>query len=320
MVHLAPDSPRFDIGNLERLATRVVTTTRNRTLDGTDRNGSRYRLRAIASYDDDDVANMAIVVVGDREPALRAHAAFVRGIATTSAFVALLGIAVGALLARRNLEPVAETYEQRERFLGGAAHELRNPMAALRAICESARAGDEDAEAALERLFPVVLRTGALVENLLLYARLDAERIDIEPTDVRLDLLVEACLPEDDGVRFRGDECVVRADARLLETAVANLVSNALRHGGADGPVGVTVDATGNGRRVVVDDRGPGFSPDLLADAGAPFVTSPASPGVGLGLALARLIVELHGGSLTLANRPDGGARATIELPAPAVS
>lgn len=307
-IHIRPESPRFQIEGLELIARRVVRTTFNQNRGGVDRQGLAYRLRAIPSFDDEDVARMAIIVVGDAEPGRQAHRRFTRGLIATSAGVALLGILVGAFLARRSLRPVAETYEQRERFLGGAAHELRKPVASLRAICESAAAGDESAEQALARMLPVVLRTGSLVENLLLHARLDAERVKISKQPLRLDLLVETCLPEDGSIPLHAEESLVLADADLIAVAISNLISNAQRHAAASLSVSV-----GKGR-VLVEDTGPGFSDEALANATEPFVSSTKSPGVGLGLALVQLIADLHGGRLSLENRPEGGARAIFQL------
>ncbi len=313
VIRLAPDSPRFEIASLGRIARGVVRTMDERTISGVDANGHRYRLHAIPSFDDSDVARMAIMVVGDTEPSSAAHARFVRSMTASSLAVALLGISIGAWLARRSLLPVAETYEQRERFLGGAAHELRNPVAGLRAVCESAEAGDESADQALARIHPIVLRTGALVENLLLYARLEADGTSPVVGDVRLDLLVEACVPDDGTVELTADECTISADARLVEVAVTNLLANAERHARRDDArAGVRVKVAGG--RVTVEDDGPGFTPELLAHAAEPFVSSADSRGVGLGLALTRLIADLHGGELRLENRDGGGARVMLDF------
>lgn len=314
-----PDRIRFEIDDLPALALQVVRTAEPVTRSGIDEKGRLFRLRAIPSFDDDDVARVAIVVVGDREPGRTAHLGFVRGMVASSVVVAVVGLAIGIALARRSLKPVAEAYIQRERFLGGAAHELRNPVASLRAICESAAAGDEAAERALERLLPVVLRTGDLVDKLLLFARLDSERPPLAFGEVRLDLLVERCLPEDRDIVFVARESVVWADAALVEVAVSNMVANALTHARrdrADAPIQVEV----SDRSVTVSDGGPGFTPDVLEHATEPFVSGTRSRGVGLGLALVQLIVELHDGELILANGPEGGARVEMRLSPAAVS
>ncbi len=312
-IHFRPENPAFRLPGLAALARRTVRRATSSTADGRDEAGRAYRIHAIPSFDDNDVARMAVVVVGDPAPGRTTQMRFVRGLAASATAIGLLGIAVGALLAGRSLRPVAETYEQRERFLGGAAHELRNPVAAMQAICESAEAGDEPAERALARLIPVVRRTGRTVNELLLFARLDARRLALETTRVRLDLLVESILPEDERVTFGGEASEVLADPGLVEVAVGNIVENALKHGCTDGsPPRVTV-SVGAGR-VVVEDEGPGFDRELLASVKEAFVASRQSAGVGLGMALATMIAELHGGRLDVENRKGGGSRVVFDL------
>jgi signal transduction histidine kinase len=151
------------------------------------------------------------------------------------------------------------------------------------------------------------------VNELLLFARLDARRLALETTRVRLDLLVESILPEDERVTFGGEASEVLADPGLVEVAVGNIVENALKHGCTDGsPPRVTV-SVGAGR-VVVEDEGPGFDRELLASVKEAFVASRQSAGVGLGMALATMIAELHGGRLDVENRKGGGSRVVFDL------
>lgn len=313
-LHLAPDDPSLEIDMLGDVAARVVAAADDGLwLDGEDATGRRYRIHAIPSFDDSDEARLAILVAGDLEPSMAAQQGFVRGIGVSSILVALLGIGIGAALARRSLAPLAAAYDERERFLGGAAHELRRPAASLRAICESAASGDEPADRALSRIYPVVRETGDIVESLLLYARLDSDRPRLEPTDVRLDLLAETCVPEDGAVELRAAPSVAVADPTLLRIAVGNLLSNADRHARRAEPgarVRLTVDADG----IEVEDAGPGFDDEVRSHATEPFVSSRRSSGVGLGLALVRRIAELHGGSLEIGAGELGGARVRIRL------
>ena len=223
-----------------------------------------------------------------------------------TAALAAAGVLIGASLARRTLRPVLDSIEQRERFLAAAAHELRTPVASLGAVCASARAGDEPPDEALDRIAGLVEGMTGEVEQLLLFARLDAgPGLDRKP--VRLDLLAEAALPEE-GVELHASETVIEADPALVEVAVRNLVENARTHGAP--PIQVTV---GDGR-VSIDDAGPGIDPELRTRATEPFEKSPASTGAGLGLAIVHLVAELHGGALRLEDRPGGGTRAVLDL------
>ncbi len=308
-VHLAPDEPRFRIETLEAVATGIVESEDDGHFeDGLDANGAAYRLHGTVTYDDGDVPRAAILVAADPAPWRAAHAKFIRETALVVAVLVVAGLLVGAALSRRALRPVLASLEQQERFLAAAAHELRTPVASLRAVCESAGTGEESADDALARISHLVLRTGNLVDELLLLARLDSASAITPKQPVRLDLLAEAVLPEDGSVSLDASESVVEADPALLGTALRNLVENARIHGSTDARMTV------HGAEVVVEDDGPGFPDDLLERAGEPFVARPGSPGTGLGLAIVRLIAQRHDGRLILENRRSGGARVTLRI------
>lgn len=307
-VHLDPGAPRFQIESLEAIAATVVELEEDRFEDGLDAGGTPFRLHGTVTYDEDDRARAAILVAADPEPWRAAHSRFIRETALAVLALAAVGLLVGALLSRRALRPVLASLEQQQRFLAAAAHELRTPVAGLRAVCESARAGDETADDALARVSRLVGRTGVLVDELLLLARLDAAAALGDKQPVRLDLLAEAVLPEDGSVGLDAVEAIVGADPALLETALRNLVENARVHGA--GEIRVTV----RDGEVVVEDDGPGFPMDLLERAVEPFVARPGSPGTGLGLAIVRLIAQRHDGRLILENRAGGGARVTLRF------
>jgi len=99
-------------------------------------------------------------------------------------------------------------------------------------------------------------------------------------------------------------------------TRGSNLLKNAVESGGPPEEVSLAVEARGAGVAIVVADRGPGMSETALAQALLPFYST-RREGSGLGLALAREIAEAHGGTITLANRPDGGLCVAIVLSAP---
>ena len=309
-VHLAPEKPRFRIESLERIAAGIVKSEEELFEDGVDAHGAAYRLYGVATYDDYDVPRAAILVAADPTPWKAAHARFVRETSLFAVALVAAGLFVGATLSRRALRPVLESIEQQKHFLAAAAHELRTPVASLRAVCESARTGEETSDDALERVSRLVVRTGGLVEELLLLARLDSAASVDHHQQIRLDLLVEAVLPEDGSIPLDATESIVEADPALLEAAVRNLVDNACVHGGGAEKVRVRV----RGGEVVVEDDGPGFSDDLLERAVEPFVSRPGSPGTGLGLAIVRLIAERHGGRLILDHHQSGGARVTLRL------
>jgi two-component system, OmpR family, sensor histidine kinase MtrB len=115
------------------------------------------------------------------------------------------------------------------------------------------------------------------------------------------------------------DEMRARLDPRRIDVVVANLVANALRHGGA--PVRVHARTAGGDEQLIIEvsDRGPGIPEDVLPQGFDRFykadVARARSEGSGLGLAIALENVRLHQGTLTAANSPAGGARFTVTLP-----
>lgn len=312
-VLLRPERARFDLPDPDALAERVIRAGGDIAEEGRDRRGRAYLLQAKTTYDDRDHAIAAILVLADPSVRDATHAAFVRWTLLIAAALAAFGILIGHLLSRRSLRPAIASFEQQERFIAAAAHELRTPVARLQALCETAHDGRESPTQVLARVERVASQTAGLVDQLLLLARLDAAASPLNPAPVRLDLLVEAILPEDPRIDFRASESVLNLDAGLVQTAVRNLIDNALLHAPGDAgaePIAVTV----SGRKVTVEDRGPGFPADLLLRLREPFVTGPGSRGTGLGLAIVQHIAQLHGGELRLENRPGGGARVELTL------
>ncbi|MGH8190256.1 MAG: sensor histidine kinase [Rhodanobacteraceae bacterium] len=109
-----------------------------------------------------------------------------------------------------------------------------------------------------------------------------------------------------------------RFDAAQIEQVLLNLIKNAHESGSAEGEVTLAISHAFQSWRIEVADRGPGMSDTVLAQALLPFYSTKRS-GTGLGLALAREIVEAHGGRIVLANREGGGLRVAVSLPAPRV-
>ena len=211
--------------------------------------------------------------------------------------------------AINHMADALSTRIERERaFAGDAAHELRTPVAALVAASELLPPGPT---ATIVRASIADLRR--LVENLLELSRAEGglDRIRLDEVDLsavaaqrsaytRLSMSTSIC------------PSPVITDLRRVERVVANLVENAIRHGAPP----VTVRA--RERTLVVDDGGAGFPDELLVHVTERFVVGHGgrSHGAGLGLAIAAEHARVLGASLTFANRPEGGARATLALPA----
>ncbi|MCB1625819.1 MAG: sensor histidine kinase N-terminal domain-containing protein [Pseudomonadales bacterium] len=233
------------------------------------------------------------------------------------------------LVARMNqlFARVRQTLQQERQFAANAAHELRNPLAALRVQAEVARdAADETiARAALDQVIEACDRLTRLISQLLLLARVGEAGAPREPCslDALAREVVAAVAP---AALEAGHELaleaaapvVVQGNATLLEALLRNLLDNAMRHGGSGLHILVSVAVCGSLAQLEVIDDGVGIDAAELEGLGTPFHRPPgtAAAGSGLGLALVRRIAEWHGGSVIFVPGDAGrGLRATVALP-----
>jgi len=221
-------------------------------------------------------------------------------------------------------------------FLATMSHELRTPLNAIGGyvdLLEMGVRGPITAEQRhdLERVRYNQRHLLTLIGNILDFTRLDAQKMSYELGDVRADraaseiLTAVAPLLEEKALRRECIGCdrrlLVRADRGRLEQILLNLLSNAVRFTPAGGTVTLTLEPRGDQVAVVVSDTGIGVPEDKLAAIFEPFVQIDSGltrtvGGTGLGLTISRELARGMGGDLTAANRPDGGARFTLTLPA----
>jgi signal transduction histidine kinase len=214
------------------------------------------------------------------------------------------------------------------RFAADTSHELRTPLAVTINALEVARRRPRE-RAEWERVSDQTLeelrRMAELVEALLQGARAGAFDLATEPVEIDFELPAIADRWRDParaaGVALAvdaGSEALARVDPRGLAIAIGNLVGNAIAHSPRGGTV--TLRSRRRDDRIVVevDDQGPGVPAADRTRIFAPFVRGEAAypAGIGLGLAIARRIVEAHGGTLEVGDAPGGGARFALELPA----
>lgn len=209
-------------------------------------------------------------------------------------------------------------------LLRDVSHELRSPLARLRvALVLTERAGPAEREQLWGRLTLECDRLEALIGEILTLARLDADPGSPRPIELHplLDgLLADAALAAPgQRVELHMDEDMspLQGWPDMLARALDNLLRNALRFNPQGQPIEVTVTRQVHQLRITVRDHGPGAPEELLQRLGEPFYRAPNQPasGHGLGLAIARRAAERHGGRLLLANHPQGGFIATLELP-----
>lgn len=231
----------------------------------------------------------------------------------------------------RMLDRIQSSAEVERRFLDDASHELRMPLAILRSEVDLAlsrsRSVDE-LEAALRSISEETDHLARLADDLLLLSRSRDGKLSIRPESVSLrEMLTSACarfepVAERAGVALEVEapDVSVSVDPVRLRQALDNLLANAMRHV-EPGDVVRVAGRYDDGRiGVVVEDTGPGFENGTLLSAFEPFVRGGDDDegdrgGAGLGLPIVRAIAEAHGGSAIAENRPDGGARITIEIP-----
>ncbi len=206
------------------------------------------------------------------------------------------------------------------RVAAGVAHEIRNPLAAMRLRAENGLAGDDDRR---RRALAAVLEQISRLDRLLAELLAMTQRREPAPELVDIRTLLSSCVDRHADQAAAAMVGLVadavgsaRIDASLIGRALDNLVCNAVRHTPAGGRVMLRAEHAEAGLRLIVEDTGPGVAPDLRGTLFEPFVTGRAD-GTGLGLAIARELVEAHGGRLSLA-ASEQGARFIIELGNPA--
>ena len=237
--------------------------------------------------------------------------------------------------ARR--QEAEESSRAKDQFLAILSHELRTPLNAALGWAHMLRELPRDSPAtrnAVETIYRNLLVQSRLVSDIVDVSRIAKGALTIEQAPVDLAAIINAAM---DMVReqartrnitlkseVEGDAVALDGDAKRLQQVFWNLLSNGVRFGREGGTVRVTAEVAGESVRVTVEDDGPGIEPSFLPHVFEPFRQADASPrrahdGLGLGLAIARHLVELHGGSMSAANRPAGGAVLTVVLPAKSV-
>ena len=227
-------------------------------------------------------------------------------------------------------ERIGRLLNTQQRLMRDVSHELRSPLARLQALQSLARQRftSEDQTHILDRMDAESERLNELIERILAFARLDAQQ-EIRRQFTDLADLVRTIIDdvhvelgdEDILVRQSGPErLTLEADAGLLHSAIENIVRNAVRFTPEGSIVEVTLTEDPTGIRVIIDDEGPGVPEDALQQLFDPFFQvdksrSHGNGGSGVGLAIARRAVQLHGGSIRAENRSEGGLSVTIDLP-----
>ena len=220
---------------------------------------------------------------------------------------------------------LAEVDRVRSALLAAVGHDLRTPLAGIKAAISGLRDpavqwSDEERTELLATVDESADRLDALLANLLDLSRLGAGGLSVrlEATDVE-EVVARALIGTGDNVHLElpADLPQVRADAGLLERVLANLVANAVRHTPDGQPVRVSAQGRGGHVQVQVEDHGPGVPEERWDEMFRPFqrLDDRSTGGVGLGLAVARGFTEAMSGTIRPGRTPGGGLTMTVELP-----
>lgn len=232
------------------------------------------------------------------------------------------------------LETMRERLEGRqyvERYVHTLTHEMKSPLAAIHGAAEllGEDMPAEDRQRFLAHIREQEERLRQLVERMLGLATVENRQRIEKPERLNLGPLLErACLAKESILRHRkldfhcevASEAELEGDAFLLEQSLSNLLDNALDFSPEGGRVQVILRSEGGMHRISVTDAGPGIPEYALSRVFEPFYSLPrpatGRKSTGLGLSFVREVAELHGGTIQLANAPEGGAVATLSLPA----
>jgi signal transduction histidine kinase len=201
------------------------------------------------------------------------------------------------------------------------AHELKNPLAAIKSLVqvEAAQAVDDKSRRRLDVVMAEVDRIGALLREYLDVARpvVDAQVTPLELDELMTDVsALVSGRAEAAGVvlSVAGQGGALTADGRLLKEAIVNVVCNAIEATPRGGHVIVHYDCDARGARIVIRDTGRGMTKDTAARVGTPFFTT-REHGTGLGVVIAKTAIVQHGGTLEYQSEPGRGTVARIALP-----
>lgn len=234
---------------------------------------------------------------------------------------------------RELFERAERASQEKTDFLANMSHELRTPLNGISGFAEILAAGglgplsDRQREY-VDHILASSQRMQGLVSDILDLSRIDAGRLTLARGPVEMGALLAGIVSAIEstaktaGVLITVDpagDLRIDADRRALLQAFGNLIDNAVRYSRPGGQVGITARPRDRGIVVAVRDTGVGMTPEQVAACGDPFLRGDAlkarhGGGAGLGLAIARSLIELHGGRLVIDSRLGEGTTVTVEL------
>ena len=245
------------------------------------------------------------------------------------------GNKIGVLVVLNDITRMRQLENMRRDFVANVSHELKTPITSIKGYVETLQEGALDDKDNVQKFLDIVLKQSdhlnAIVDDLLSLSRIeqDAERGEVQFTDENLRHIIEATMVDyESKARERkikvivscGDEIVVKANFRLLEQAIGNLLDNAIKYSETD--TSVEVEATSNSDEVIIKvrDYGNGIAPEHLPRLFERFYRidkgrSRELGGTGLGLAIVKHIAQAHGGRVTVESTVGKGSIFALHLP-----
>ncbi|MBL8133539.1 MAG: sensor histidine kinase KdpD [Anaerolineae bacterium] len=212
-------------------------------------------------------------------------------------------------------------------LLNSISHELRTPIAAIKGAASSltSATSEPDRRTLVRDIHSATDRLNRLVENLLDMSRLESGRLQIKRDWCDIGEIIGVAVKNFDAcaethpidIQIQPDLPLIQVDFVLIEQIVVNLLENACSYSPAERPIRIRAELDNGSVVIAVEDSGSGIPADKLEAIFEKFYRVPGTPtgGTGLGLSISRGLVEAHGGTLTAANRPEGGARFQVRLP-----
>jgi signal transduction histidine kinase len=239
---------------------------------------------------------------------------------------------LASALKAETIARLESSFNQLRRFTADSSHELRTPLAVVRGIGEAAvaeRRSPAEYEEAIGSMLEEIDRMSSLVDTLLRLSHGDAGTIRLSRQAIDLDQLARdvaaslGILAEERNQKVIVDastQVTVRADRLVLREAVTNVLDNAIKYGPDGSTVTMRVDRVGDEGLLAITDEGPGVPAEHRDRIFNRFfrideARSRERGGAGLGLAIAKWAVEIHGGRITVHEARDGGSEFRIYLP-----
>lgn len=234
------------------------------------------------------------------------------------------------------IESLRRADEARRELFANISHDLRTPLTAVRGYVDTLLTRQGLSQVDQRHYLGVIRRQtdqlSRLVAQVMELVKLDAPAMDLHFEEFSLDELVRELLTDlhplleqkrlEATVERQASAVRLSADSDLVRRALKNILDNAIRVSAAGGAIEIRIGSDSRQAEICIADRGPGVPVDGMAHVFRRFYRGPeameaAANGAGLGLAIARRIVELHGGSIAVENRPGGGARFCLSFPLP---